>query len=50
MGFGGFHMHARYGLKTPYLSKEFGEAVKTCIEKAETEGMTAWIYDEDRWP
>lgn len=50
MGFGGFMMHARTGLKTKYLGKEFMEAVKFCTEEAEKQGMYAWIYDEDRWP
>jgi len=25
-------------------------AVRRCVEKARTEGMLAWLYDEDRWP
>lgn len=50
MGFGGFNMHARQGLKTPYLSEEFMQAVQICVQKSETTGMQAWIYDEDRWP
>ncbi|MBQ8606523.1 MAG: hypothetical protein IJ408_07265 [Clostridia bacterium] len=49
MGLGGFHMHSRTGLATPYLSDEFMEMVKTCCDKAESEGMLAWLYDEDRW-
>ena len=32
MGFGGFHMHARTGLATEYLSDEFMELVKACFE------------------
>lgn len=50
MGFGGFHMHARSGLSTPYLGKEFMELVKACTQKAEDENMLTWLYDEDRWP
>lgn len=50
MGFGGFNMHARQGLVTKYLSDEFMGCVKTCVEKAEREGMFAWLYDEDRFP
>jgi dissimilatory sulfite reductase (desulfoviridin) alpha/beta subunit len=34
MGNGGFHMHARTGLTTPYLSDEFMERVRECVEKA----------------
>jgi hypothetical protein len=50
MGFGGFHMHSRTGMATPYLSDEFMELVKECVEKARDENMLAWLYDEDRWP
>lgn len=50
MGFGGFHMHSRTGMATPYLSDEFMGLVKECVEKARSEHMLAWLYDEDRWP
>ena len=50
MGFGGFHMHVRQGLETPYLSEEFMDAIQCCVEKAKKEEMLAWLYDEDRWP
>jgi hypothetical protein len=47
---GGFHMHVRTGLDCSYLDKEFMEHIKACTEKAESENMLAWLYDEDRWP
>lgn len=50
MGLGGFFMHARVGLNTEYLGKEWFECVRTCIAEAEKLGMNAWLYDEDRWP
>ncbi len=50
MGMGGFHMHSRTGMATPYLSDEFMNKVKACVEKARKEKMLAWLYDEDRWP
>jgi hypothetical protein len=50
MGYGGFHMHARMGLVTPYLTDEFMDRVAECCEKAGQEGMFAWLYDEDRYP
>lgn len=50
MGFGGFHMHPRAGLVTPYLSDEFMDMVKFCVDKAKSEEMLAYLYDEDRWP
>ena len=50
MGFGGAHMHVRTGMATPYLSDEYMEMVRACIEKCKDEGMHAYLYDEDRWP
>ncbi|GHV69470.1 hypothetical protein AGMMS49928_11900 [Spirochaetia bacterium] len=50
MGYGGFHMHVRTGLATPYLSDEYMENIRACVEKARQTGMLAWLYDEDRWP
>ncbi|HHH76715.1 MAG TPA: hypothetical protein ENL03_06800, partial [Phycisphaerae bacterium] len=49
-GMGGFFMHPRYGLKTPYLGEKFFECVSACIEKARELDMKAYLYDEDRWP
>ena len=50
MGLGGFHMHVRTGMDSPYLSGEFMDYIRTCIEKAREKNMLAWLYDEDRWP
>jgi len=50
MGFGGFHMHSRTGMAVEYLSESFMDIIKECVNKAENENMTAWLYDEDRWP
>ena len=49
-GQGGFFIHARIGLRTPYLSKAWFHSVRTCIDAAKELGMDAWLYDEDRWP
>ena len=49
MGFGGFHMHSRIGMSTPYLKDEFMGLIKFCTQKAEQENMLAYLYDEDRW-
>ncbi len=49
-GFGGFFMHSRVGLRTPYLADEWMARIKTCIEVAQDLDMEAWLYDEDRWP
>ena len=50
MGFGGFHMHVRSGMGTPYLSEEFMDLIEACVDKAKAKEMLAWLYDEDRWP
>ncbi len=49
-GMGGYFMHARSGLKTPYLSEEWFDCIKTGIEKGKEVGLDAWIYDEEGWP
>jgi len=49
-GMGGFFMHSRYGLKTPYLSEEWFDCVSACVKRARQLGMKAYLYDEDRWP
>lgn len=49
-GMGGFFMHAREGLETPYMGEEWMEAVRASVRQAEALGMQAWLYDEDRWP
>lgn len=50
MGFGGAHMHVRTGMDVPYLSDKFMDLIKSCVKKAKSENMLAWLYDEDRWP
>ena len=49
-GLGGFFLHARTGLRTPYLSEKFFEAIESAVDEAEKCGMQAWLYDEDRYP
>lgn len=49
-GAGGFFMHSRDGLETPYLGEAWRSAVRAAVETAEEEGLPAWLYDEDRWP
>ena len=49
-GMGGFFMHSRYGLKTPYLSRAWFRCISACVEEARRLGMKAYLYDEDRWP
>ncbi|MCL2421656.1 MAG: hypothetical protein FWD03_07360 [Defluviitaleaceae bacterium] len=50
MGLGGFHMHSRAGLATPYMGEEFMSLVELCNKKAIENEMICFLYDEDRWP
>ena len=50
MGFGGYHIHPRTGMDTAYMSDEYMQLVKCCVEKGKSEGMYTYLYDEDRWP
>ncbi len=50
MGLGGFHLHVRTGLENEYLGEEYMELIKDTVDKAKSEEMLAWLYDEDRWP
>jgi len=50
MGMGGFFMHSRAGLKTPYMGEEFMAIAKACHEEAIKKDMLCYLYDEDRWP
>ncbi len=49
-GCGGVFLHARIGLLTPYLGKEWWNAMDAGIAAAEREGLQVWFYDEDKWP
>jgi hypothetical protein len=50
MGFGGYFMHSRVGLKTSYLGDEWFRMIEAGIDEGRKNGMEAWLYDEDRWP
>ena len=50
MGFGGYHVHVRVGMDTPYMSEEYLELVKECEKTGEKYGLRTHLYDEDRWP
>lgn len=49
LGFGGFFMHSRVGLETPYLGTEWFECIRASIDEAEKNGLIPCLYDEDRW-
>ena len=50
LGMSGFFMHARGGLETEYLSDEWFDCVRVCVDEAKKLGMQAWAYDENGWP
>ncbi len=49
-GIGGFFMHARGGLLTPYLGDKWFECISACVNEANKLGMHAYAYDENGWP
>ncbi|RJS83197.1 hypothetical protein CW706_06220, partial [Candidatus Bathyarchaeota archaeon] len=49
-GFGGYFMHARVGLATPYLSDEWMNCIRACLDEGRRENLESWLYDEDKWP
>lgn len=50
LGMNGFFMHARGGLETEYLSDEWYDCIKACVDEAKNLDMEAWSYDENGWP
>ncbi|MCD6352434.1 MAG: hypothetical protein J7M26_09970, partial [Armatimonadetes bacterium] len=49
-GVGGAVLHPRHGMRVPFMSKPWLDAIEVCIEALAEHGMEAWIYDEDNWP
>ncbi len=49
-GHGGYFMHARGGLQTEYMGKEWFENIAAAIDESGKRGMHAWAYDENGWP
>lgn len=47
---GGFFIHSREGLETPYLSEDWMKQVDVAVREAKEKDMEVWIYDEDKWP
>ena len=47
---GGFFMHARGGLTTPYLGDKWFKCIEACLKKAKELDMEAYAYDENGWP
>ena len=50
MGFGGYFMHSRVGLKTPFLGDKWFSIIEAGIDEGKKTGLETWLYDEDRWP
>lgn len=49
-GVGGFFMHARGGLTTPYLGEKWFNCIEACLKRAKELDMEAYAYDENGWP
>ncbi len=49
-GVGGFFMHSREGLETGYMEEEWLECTRAAVEASKENGLSAWLYDEDRFP
>jgi len=49
-GIGGYFMHARAGLTTPYMQDKWMEAIAACLDEGEAQDMESWAYDENGWP
>ena len=50
VGIGGFFMHARCGLQTEYMGKDWFNNATSAIDEAKKCGMRPWAYDENGWP
>jgi hypothetical protein len=49
-GWGGFFMHSRVGLRTPYMGSRWMTCIRACVDAARERDLDAWLYDEDKWP
>lgn len=50
MGMGGFNLHPRTGLATPYMGEEYLDFIRHAVREGKKRGMYSWLYDEDRYP
>lgn len=50
VGIGGYFMHARGGLQTEYMGKEWFDNISVGVETGKNLGMRVWAYDENGWP
>ena len=49
-GLGGFFIHPRVGLITPYLSEHWFDLFAYTVRKAKPLGLQVWLYDENPFP
>lgn len=49
-GFSGAFFHARDGLISDYMGKEWMDAIEATLEAAREADGQLWLYDEDKWP
>ena len=49
-GFEEIYLHARAGMKTPYLSKSWFDALNTVADTLKARGVKFSIWDEDNYP
>lgn len=49
-GIGGVVLHARHGLRTPFMSDEWLDMIGVCVDECSARAMEVWLYDEDNWP
>lgn len=49
-GMGGFFIHPRVGLITPYLSERWYSLFRYTVNQAKKLGLEVWIYDENPFP
>lgn len=50
MGMGGYNLHPRTGLSTPYMGEEYMDFIRHAVAEGKKRGMYSWLYDEDRYP
>lgn len=48
--FSGVLVHARGGLRIPYMGEEWFDCYRFVVNEAKRLGLEVWIYDEDGWP
>ncbi len=49
-GLGGFYLHSREGLLTPFLGDAWWASMEAAVETAGKCQLNACFYDEDKWP